>query len=727
MSRAGQAPEKNSKSEAAVPHESPQSQQIASPSTGKVMGTVFYDVDGDGRLGPGDQGVKNVGVTLYQLTDAGRQNPKPLKTDANGVYKFPGLREGDYLLEFESTATLTFPDNVRAPVSLVASDPRGNLISVHVSADDLQIINLGYTLANACLYGCVQLKARQRCGQPANYSNQPVSDVPVSLSKEGTKVAETLTGTDGCFEFDDLDCGNYSLSLPAKFGGQNLTVPPEALAVGFIGPGNTLTVGPFFYDGSPASVRGRLVLQSGAPVPGQEVILSQVNAQGQVVATKVRDTSDDLGVFKFENLSAGEQYELVAPSVLQSGIGNLTFPPITATHSQFSAAGDMVRPDIVYSSGILIDSITGQLRQLGQAASTLATVGVPITQPQSSALAMAAPGRGMAYNQVVNAGVAQVLGSSSFQTPTQVIALLNNAFVEKKEGGRTYYSWRPRGVIPSGSPLGGQVVGAQATLYQQAQDIQDAAKRLLDGVEPVIQDPDLDDIAAFQDDIRNTLDTIVWEIGRNGGAVPQRVEMLMISLQQDIKTLGDKLGINAPSQSPQQLDMDLAKREQDVQNFRALESYLGVSGMLLTIWNQYKTQVAKFAGTNLAVLNWTIDAIPDTVQAVYAAMDSVGFGASDRRLTSISPTNSISIEQLLMWIESAASADWSTRLAAGAARKSEVQAVGGEAKAQQSGVQDLINNIGGTIPVGPDRPRAVLQELNRELLQVTKLATLIAP
>jgi len=29
--------------------------------------------------------------------------------------------------------------------------------------------------------------------------------------------------------------------------------------------------------------------------------------------------------------------------------------------------------------------------------------------------------------------------------------------------------------------------------------------------------------------------------------------------------------------------------------------------------------------------------------------------------------------------------------------------------------------------VGPDRPRAVLQELNRELLQVTKLATLIAP
>src|SRR5437870_10410191 len=46
------------------------------------------------------------------------------------------------------------------------------------------------------------------------------------------------------------------------------------------------------------------------------------------------------------------------------------------------------------------------------------------------------------------------------------------------------------------------------------------------------------------------------EIGRNGGAVPQRVEMLMISLQQDIKTLGDKLGINAPSQSPQQLDID---------------------------------------------------------------------------------------------------------------------------------------------------------------------------
>src|SRR5437867_3801209 len=258
MSRAGQAPEKNSKSEAAVPHESPQSQQIASPSTGKVMGTVFYDVDGDGRLGPGDQGVKNVGVTLYQLTDAGRQNPKPLKTDAKGVYKFPGLSEGDYLLEFESTATHTFPDNVRAPVSLVASDPRGNLISVHVSADDLQIINLGYTLANACLYGCVQLKARQRCGQPGTDNNRPASDLPVSLFKDGTKIAETLTGTDGCFEFDDLDCGNYSLSLPAKFGGQNLTVPPEALAVGFIGPGNTVTVRPFFYDGSPASVSGRL-------------------------------------------------------------------------------------------------------------------------------------------------------------------------------------------------------------------------------------------------------------------------------------------------------------------------------------------------------------------------------------------------------------------------------------------------------------------------------------
>jgi hypothetical protein len=604
----------------------------------------------------------------------------------------------------------------------------------------VQTLSFGYRLGTSCIFGCVEVKPARTCtflsgsSQSGNAQESlPLTGLTVALLDNGIKVAEAATGPTGCYEFLNLGCGNFSLQFPTVFQGRSLTSLPDGIqALGFLPPGTQRTAPNITYDGAAAlrSVRGRLVLQSGAGVRADVTLVEVDSNYNPKDGTDRTTSSDESGSFSFENLTEGD-YELSAPPTLDSGLSVLNVVNVTAARCLLTVSGsDVVVPDIVYRTNPLIDAVLQQVGGIRQAAATLATIGPP--GPQAAPLALTAPAGGTAYNQVVNAGVAQVLGSSSIQTPAQVMTLLNNAFAAKTDGARTYYVWRPRGVVTGGSPADGQVLGAQATLYQEARDIQDAAERLLDSVEPTILDPDLEDIAAFQDNIRNTLETIVSEIGRTGGAVTQRVDALMTTLQDDVTTLKDKLGLNA-AQSSLQLDMDLGKREQDQQNFTVLERHLGSNGQLQTLWNEYKVNVARFIGTQLTRLSWTIEAIPDTVQSIYAAMDSVGFGAADRRVTPIisatpiSASNSITIEQLLLWIESAASADWPTRLAAGGARKSEVQAVGREAGAQQGAVQVLITNLAAVIPVGSDRVRAVLEELNRELHQVNALAGQIAP
>jgi hypothetical protein len=81
------------------------------PDGGTIGDSIFWDVNGDGSQGLNEPGIAGVEVKLYTFTDAdgdGRWDTdetlsatpyRTAVTDANGNYLFPGLPDGNYLVE----------------------------------------------------------------------------------------------------------------------------------------------------------------------------------------------------------------------------------------------------------------------------------------------------------------------------------------------------------------------------------------------------------------------------------------------------------------------------------------------------------------------------------------------------------------------------------------------------------------------------------------------------
>src|SRR5262249_22314833 len=136
--------------------------------------------------------------------------------------------------------------------------------------------------------------------------------------------------------------------------------------------------------------------------------------------------TDSSGNFVFPNVLTGE-YDLVVPDHLESGIGNITFPNITSARCRLTVSGDVVVPDIIYRSGVLIDSIGNQFRQIGEAASTIASI-IPTAAQTTPTTQGAIPGvaGGLAYDQIVDANISKVLGASSSSDPQRILGLLNS-------------------------------------------------------------------------------------------------------------------------------------------------------------------------------------------------------------------------------------------------------------------------------------------------------------
>lgn len=692
------------------------SMQVSAP--GIIRGIVFYDADANGQQGPGEIGIDGVSINLFRFdASAGGKRQVDQQSTANGgAFEFDSLEIGDYLLEFPPTATLT-----RAGVTTVTLKPNSpRQVNLSIGAGRiLQVRNFGYITTPACIHGVVKVKLTPKCGSAAS-SDAVFANVPAILIKDSTPVGTAVSGADGTFDFTGLQPGNYALAFPPQFHGHSVSLSGGILPLGFVGPGDVidLTQNPVFYNGGSGTVQGRVLLQNGRGIAAVPVQLADGSGSASVLLAQ----TDDSGAYSFANVAAGT-YELTAPSALDSGIG-ISLQNVSGAHQQLTITGDFTVPDIVYSSGVLVDSISSQFQQIGQSTATIASI---IPTAMQSAPAYQDPltinGGGVAFGQIVEASLTRVLGARPTNDPVKILNLLNNSFPAQNVNGETRYTWQARGVMPADTATG-PIIGAQVTLYQQAQDIQTQVLRLLDAIEPIILDPDTNDIDAFKQDIVSTLASVVGETGRPGGAVPQRVDVLMSILSDDVDALRDKLGFTAESEFL--LDMDVAESEQNQQNFNLLQSYLGAGGILATIWNQYKANISNFSGTQLTRLNWVAEAIPDTVQQIYQAMDSVGFGPSDRRVVTIGPADVMTIEQLLLWIETSASVDWPNRLVAGSARRSEVQAVRREADNQRSAVATLLTNLSSNILVGADRPRAAVEELKRELDQVTSLAGNIA-
>jgi predicted DNA-binding protein YlxM (UPF0122 family) len=332
-------------------------------------------------------------------------------------------------------------------------------------------------------------------------------------------------------------------------------------------------------------------------------------------------------------------------------------------------------------------------------------------------------------DQVVDASMGRILGARPGSDPQRVLDLLTGAFEKKQQGEATYYTWRQRGAAPVDGSVNGQIAGAQATLYQEVIEIQTSASRLLDAVEPIILDPDDEEITETKDRIRLSLSEIASEFGRAGGAVLDRIATLKDTVDADLAELEQKLGLDQGNADPKKV-LDVAQEEQIRTNFSTLTSYIGAPSLLQQAIVTLQT-ANNSKGTVLSRLLRTIDAIPDTVQVLYSVMDSVRFGAVDRRITPLdknNPNDPTTFEQLFSWIETSASNDWPMTLVGGGAKRPEVIAVKVAAEKQRNKIIKLLDdpNFAKLIGTGASRVIVILEELRRELDSVAELSSGIA-
>lgn len=78
---------------------------VSQSGLAQLTGFVWNDVDRDGVQDPGESGIPNVTVDLYNST---KTLANTAVTDANGRYKFDGLTPGDYFVDFVPLAGYVF-------------------------------------------------------------------------------------------------------------------------------------------------------------------------------------------------------------------------------------------------------------------------------------------------------------------------------------------------------------------------------------------------------------------------------------------------------------------------------------------------------------------------------------------------------------------------------------------------------------------------------------------
>jgi protocatechuate 3,4-dioxygenase beta subunit len=78
-------------------------------AAGALAGSVFLDVDGDGRRGPGEPGYAGITVLLTGTESSGKAIRRHAVTDNEGRYRFDELQAGYYRLELSSAIPNTQP------------------------------------------------------------------------------------------------------------------------------------------------------------------------------------------------------------------------------------------------------------------------------------------------------------------------------------------------------------------------------------------------------------------------------------------------------------------------------------------------------------------------------------------------------------------------------------------------------------------------------------------
>jgi len=281
---------------------------------------VWYDVDADGEQDPGETGLRNVTVRLY---DAGGSEVASTTTDSNGDYLFENLVPGNYSVGFDAPAGYDFsPKDAAADGVDSDADP-----ATGRTANTLLLSEEDDRTWDAGLYKVASLGDRVWYDADADGEQDAgeagMAGVTVRLyDAGGTEVATTTTDGSGNYLFDDLVPGEYSVGFDAPAG--HVPSPRDNAADGVDSDADPATgrtvptvlvsdeydptwdagfyeyasIGDYVWEDMNADG----VQDGGEPgIPGVTVRL--YNASGAEIAST---TTDANGAYRFDGLEPGE-------------------------------------------------------------------------------------------------------------------------------------------------------------------------------------------------------------------------------------------------------------------------------------------------------------------------------------------------------------------------------------------------------------------------------------
>jgi hypothetical protein len=299
----------------------------------------------------------------------------------------------------------------------------------------------------------------------------------------------------------------------------------------------------------------------------------------------------------------------------------------------------------------------------------------PLARPSGAPAAM--PG-GAPLRQTATKAISDVLGWQLKDDPKAFIGALNASFALATIGGHTEATWTPRTYAVQ-TDLSGGITGAQASVYQRAQDALKQSLPLLDGLYPLFKEAADEDVAALRATVRSQFIDLVNELGLLGGPRISRVTQFFFlllgqnlpkkkdqnfSLETDPDKIAGSLGNLRVEFGFSTIDdlVNTVEDEQNVTNFRIVSDY--VTSLAQSWLNNLPffglTTSTPFFGTQLVLLSRQLSVVAESVGEVRFALDSVFIGPAERQTLQISFSSSddpppMFLEDLLTWIDSFAS------------------------------------------------------------------------
>ncbi|WP_161475577.1 MSCRAMM family adhesin SdrD, partial [Staphylococcus aureus] len=293
---------------------------------------VWEDTNKDGKQDSTEKGISGVTVTLKNENGEVLQTTK---TDKDGKYKFTGLENGTYKVEFETPSGYT-PTQVGSGTD-EGIDSNGTSTTGVIKDKDNDTIDSGFYKPTYNLGDYVWEDTNKNGVQDKD--EKGISGVTVTLKDENDKVLKTVTTDEnGKYQFTDLNNGTYKVEFETPSGytptsvtsGNDTEKDSNGLTTtGVIKDADNMTLDSGFYK-TPKYSLGDYVWydsnkdgkQDSTEKGIKDVKVTLLNEKGEVIGTT---KTDENGKYCFDNLDSGK-YKVIfeKPAGLTQTVTNTT-------------------------------------------------------------------------------------------------------------------------------------------------------------------------------------------------------------------------------------------------------------------------------------------------------------------------------------------------------------------------------------------------------------------